>query len=136
MKTRRLPEFEELIKQLFGGKVEKQITDQDFLRIRKQPNVYIFTHGKPIDAMTSLYVIELFSRKFGVIEEVVTLEEKRNKGIGSNLVETAIKKAKELGCDCVELNVREDKPEVQRFYEGLGFTDRQNKAMRLWLKKA
>ena len=85
--------------------------------------------------MTMLYVVELFSRKFGVIEEVVTFSAYRNKGLGSSLVKKAINKAEKLGCDCVELNVREDKPEVQKFYEGLGFVDRKNKAMRLQLKK-
>ena len=71
-----------------------------------------------------MYVMKLFSRKLAVIEEVVTLKEYRNKGIGSKLVTSAINKAKELGCDCVELTVRQDNKDVQRFYENLGFKDR------------
>ena len=129
--------IKELMSSLFSGKFSKEIGPKNIYDVFKQKNYYMFPEyldGKII-AMTSMYVMELFSRKMAVIEEVVTLEEHRNKGIGSKLVEMAIAKAKELECDCVELNVRQDKPDVSRFYEGLGFKDRSNNAMRLWLKK-
>ena len=130
-------DIEKLILELFDGKFAKEYTDDDISRILNQDNVYFFFHrenGKVV-ALTVLYTVELFSRKLGVIEEVVTLSEYRNRGIGSSLIRRAIKKAKELGLTCIELNVREDKPGVQRFYENLGFYDRKNRAMRLWVNK-
>lgn len=130
-------DVEKLIAELFDNKFKKKFNKDDVVRIMNQDNVYVFFHtdnGK-IVAMTVLYVVELFSRKLGVIEEVVTLKTHRNRGIGSSLIRRAIKKAKELELTCVELNVKEDSPEIQKFYENLGFYDRKNKAMRLWINK-
>ena len=128
--------YEKLIYELFDKKFKKKLTAPDLARVEEQDNVHIFTHQEDgqIVAMTVLYVVHLFSRNLGVIEEVVTLDKYRNKGIGSSLVKEAIEKAKELELDCVELNVPERKPAVVKFYEGLGFKDRKNKAMRLWIK--
>ena len=127
---------EQLILELFDGKFKKQVSQKDIYDVFKQKNYHMFPEFKDgkIVAMVSLYIMNLFSRKNAVIEEVVTLKEFRNKGIGSKLVNMAVDKAKELGCDCIELNVRHDKPEVKRFYEGLGFKDRNNDSMRMLLK--
>jgi ribosomal protein S18 acetylase RimI-like enzyme len=98
-----------------------------------QPNVYFF--GERIEnrlvSVTTLYQVRLFSRHLGVIEEVVTLKEYRNRGISTRLVKEAIDYAKARGCTCVELTVREDRPEIQEFYKRLGFFDRNNRAMRI-----
>lgn len=130
-------QISKLIKELFSGKVEKTFTDKDISNVLNQSNVYTFFHreNNEVVAMLTLYVVYLFSRRLGVIEEVCTMKEYRNQGIGSGLVKKAIKKATDLGCNCIELNVRSDKPEIQKFYEGLGFIDRNNKSMRLWINK-
>lgn len=136
MKVINPEEIRELIFELFDKKFTREYTSEDINRVFSQNNVFPFVYyinGKMV-AMTMLYVVELFSRKLGVIEEVVTLSEFRNRGIGSGLVKKAIEKAREFGCDCVELTVREDRPQVQGFYQGLGFYDRNNKAYRLSLK--
>lgn len=78
-----------------------------------------------------LYTVSLPSRKLGVIEEVWTHEKYRRQGRARRLMERAIAKCKRMNLDCVELTVREDKPEIQEFYKSLGFTDRQNRAFRL-----
>lgn len=130
-------DIEKLIIDLFDKDIGKKIELEDFFRIVKQDNVSMFVNkedGKVV-SMLMMYVIELFSRKFAVIEEVVTLKEYRNQGKSSKLINNAIDKARKLGADCVELNVREDKPEVQKFYEHLGFYDRYNKSMRMWINK-
>ncbi len=129
-------EINQLILELFGGKIDKEYTEEDIHRIISQKNVFPFCHYKDdkLVAMVMLYIVELFSRKLGVIEEVVTLNEYRKQGIGSGLVNLAVDKAKLLGCDCVELTVHQDNPRVKRFYEGLGFSDRHNNSMRLWLR--
>lgn len=127
----------QLITELFDSKYTPELTNEKWEAVKSQPNIIIFyklEDSKPV-AMVTLYIINLFSRKLAVIEEVVTLEKYRNNGIGSALVKSAINEAKKEGCDCVELTCRDDKPEVKRFYEQLGFIDRHNTAMRLWITK-
>lgn len=126
-----------LLGELFDGKVTKDLTSLEVENILLQNNVYPFFEVKDnrIVGMAILYTINLLSRKLGVIEEVVTLKKYRGRGIGTSLIKAAIRKAQDLGLDCLELNVREDRPEVQRFYSQLGFYDRRNRSMRLWLNE-
>lgn len=130
-------DIEKLILELFDGKFTREYSNNDISRILNQNNVYFFffRENDKIVALTVLYVVELFSRKLGVIEEVVTLSEYRNRGIGSSLVRKAIEKAKQIKLTCIELTVREDNPKVKKFYENMGFSDRNNRAMRLWINK-
>lgn len=76
------------------------------------------------------YDVELPSRHLGMIEEVKTLNEYRKQGRATKLIKEAIEHAKSIGCTCVELTVRQDKPEIQAFYKSLGFKDRLNLAYR------
>lgn len=80
-----------------------------------------------------LYTVRLPSRYLGVIEEVQTVPEYRLQGRATKLMKKAIQKGKALGLDCIELTVRDDKPEVQEFYKSLGFFDRLNHSYRLKL---
>lgn len=80
-----------------------------------------------------LYRVELPSRRLAVIEEVWTHEGYRRQGRATKLIKEAIEVARGDGCTCVELTVREDRPDLQAFYESLGFKDRLNRAMRLAL---
>jgi ribosomal protein S18 acetylase RimI-like enzyme len=79
------------------------------------------------------YAVQLPTRHLGVIEEVQTAQEYREKGYATELILEAIAYAKSIGCTCVELTVREDKPKIQAFYQGFGFVDRLNRAYRLKL---
>jgi len=88
--------------------------------------------GKIVSSL-QLYIVKLPSRHLAVIEEVFTEEEHRNRGYATELIREAIDTARRVGCDCVELTVREDRPEIQKFYQSLGFFDRQNRAYRLIL---
>ncbi len=78
-----------------------------------------------------LYTVALPSRNLAVIEEVFTREDCRNEGRATKLIKEAIDLAKSLGASCIELTVREDKPEYQRFYEKFGFKSRENLSFRL-----
>lgn len=80
-----------------------------------------------------LYFVDLPSRKLAVIEEVWTKEEFRRQGRSRALMLQAIECAKKNGRDCVELTVRQDRPDIQGFYKSLGFFDRLNCAYRLKL---
>lgn len=91
-----------------------------------------FADGKEVSSL-EFYAVKLPSRFLGVIEEVQTLDEYRRRGYATELITQAISFAKESGCTCVELTVREDKPNVQELYKSLGFFDRLNRAYRLVL---
>lgn len=86
--------------------------------------------GKVVSSLY-FYIVKLPSRHLGVIEEVSTDPEYRRQGRATALIKKAIELGKEKGLDCIELTVREDKPEIQAFYKSLGFTDRLNRAYRL-----
>lgn len=88
--------------------------------------------GKVVSSL-QFYAVSLPSRHVGVIEEVQTKEEYRKRGYATELIKEAIAYAQGIGCTCVELTVREDKPNIQEFYKSFGFFDRQNRAYRLKL---
>lgn len=106
--------------------------------IREGGHMKLVQLRKKVDGqvVSSLYVywVDLPSRYLGVIEEVQTAEGHRRKGYATELIKDAIELCKAQGCTCVELTVREDKPEIQAFYQSLGFTDRLNRAYRLNLR--
>lgn len=82
-----------------------------------------------------LYTVKLPSRYLGVIEEVNTKLEYRSQGRATKLIQQAIEKGKELGLDCIELTVRNDKKLIQLFYKSFGFKDRFNQSYRLNLNE-
>ncbi|WP_280771614.1 GNAT family N-acetyltransferase [Salipaludibacillus daqingensis] len=55
------------------------------------------------------------------IEGVRTTSSSRSKGIGTELIRWAIKRAKERGCHLVQLTTDKERPDALRFYEKLGF---------------
>lgn len=88
--------------------------------------------GKVVSSL-QFYAVQLPSRYLGVIEEVATDEHYRKRGYATELITEAIAYARSIGCTCVELTVREDKPNIQEFYKSFGFFDRLNRAYRLKL---
>lgn len=89
--------------------------------------------GSLVVSSLYFYTVRLPSRYLGVIEEVQTHPDYRRQGRATALIQKAIEIGREKGLDCIELTVREDKPEIQAFYKSLGFTDRLNRAYRLTL---
>lgn len=69
-----------------------------------------------------LYVLknDLHSEPFGFLEDVFVQESHRKHGIGSQLVQMAIKEAKVQGCYKLVGNSRLSKENVHAFYEKLG----------------
>jgi GNAT superfamily N-acetyltransferase len=91
--------------------------------------------GGEVISSLEMYCVHLPSRYVCVIEEVWTREDHRKHGYATELINKALKEARDRGADCVELTVRQDKPHIKAFYESFGFTDRLNTAMRLTLKE-
>ncbi|MBM7095144.1 GNAT family N-acetyltransferase [Bacillus sp. H-16] len=55
------------------------------------------------------------------IEGVRTASASRSKGVGTELIKWAIKRAEERGCHLVQLTTDKERPDALRFYEKLGF---------------
>lgn len=89
--------------------------------------------NKQIISSLELNFIKLSGRYLATIEYMWTDEAYRKQGYATKLIQKAIGIAKGKGCDCIELTVREDRPDLQEFYKSFGFFDRCNRAMRLKL---
>ncbi len=68
------------------------------------------------------------------IHDVIVSSKYRGKGVGRALLNTIIKRANEIGCAKITLEVREDNHKAQKLYNSLGFKDDQPK-MYFWTKK-
>jgi GNAT superfamily N-acetyltransferase len=56
------------------------------------------------------------------IESVRVLEELRGQGIGAGMMEWAIERARQRGCNLMQLTSHKSREDAHRFYEKLGFT--------------
>jgi GNAT superfamily N-acetyltransferase len=59
--------------------------------------------------------------KRALIEGVRVHESARGKGLGRQMFEWAIARARDLGCHVVQLTTDKQRPDALRFYESLGF---------------
>lgn len=57
----------------------------------------------------------------GLIEGVRVVQDYRSQGVGRQLIQWAIERAKARGCRMVQLTTDKTRPEALRFYERLGF---------------
>lgn len=82
-----------------------------------------------------LYVIfnDLGRGPYGLLEDVFVEESARSCGVGTQLVKAAMEEAKARGCGRLICTSRYTRPEVHRWYEGLGFRD-YGKEFRMDLK--
>lgn len=97
-----------------------------WLEIYNDPNLFYFVievDGLLVSSCTLAVIKNLTrnARPYGLIENVVTREEFRNKGFGKTVLEAAIKTATENNCYKVMLLTGSKKPETLRFYEQAGF---------------
>ena len=74
------------------------------------------------------------AKPFLNIHDIIVSKNFRGKGVGKKLMEGIIKKAEELGCAKITLEVREDNHKAQQLYKSLGFFDCEPK-MYFWEKK-
>lgn len=85
----------------------------------------IASDGEKIVGRAYLYLLnnDLHDVPFGFIEDVFVEEDYRGQGIGTSLVEEAIKQARENKCHKVIMTSRYGKEKVHELYARLGFTD-------------
>ena len=76
-------------------------------------------------ARAYLYVMknDLHEEPFGLLEDVFIIDEFRGAGIGTELVNSIIAKAEELGCYKLIATSRSSRPRVHALYQKLGFAN-------------
>jgi GNAT superfamily N-acetyltransferase len=109
-----------------------------FERITSDPNqeliVIVNESGKIIGTL-QLSFIQYLTYQGGIraqIEAVRVHEQYRGQGIGLQLLEWAIQRAKEKGAHVVQLTTDKKRPEALTFYKKLGFTN-SHEGMKLHL---
>jgi GNAT superfamily N-acetyltransferase len=96
--------------------IEEKILSSDYYKFE-----YII-EGKIIGrAFLFLIYNDLHSKPYGLLEDVFIEEKYRGKGIGKELVQRVIEKAKEFGCYKLIATSRFERENVHRLYENLGF---------------
>ena len=77
-------------------------------------------------ARAYLYIMhnDLHQEPFGLLEDVYVAENKRGKGLGTQLVQQVIQAAKEQGCYKLIATSRKSRPQVHQMYNRLGFQER------------
>jgi ribosomal protein S18 acetylase RimI-like enzyme len=60
------------------------------------------------------------------LEDLYVHEEARGAGLGRDLTEAAVARARERGCVRIELDVNEDNPAALALYESVGFSNRSD----------
>ena len=74
-------------------------------------------------ARAYLYILfnDLHEKPFGFLEDVFVDKDSRGKGIGKQIIKTAIKEAKKQGCYKLIATSRYSRKKVHEFYKGLRF---------------
>lgn len=74
-------------------------------------------------AHTFLYIMhnDTRNKNFGLMEDVFVDESLRGQGVGTELVNKVIEKAKEIGCYKLIATSRHGRDELHKWYEKLGF---------------
>ncbi len=77
-------------------------------------------------ARAYLYIMHnaLHQEPFGLLEDVYVTENKRGKGLGTQLVQQVIQAAKEQGCYKLIATSRKSRSQVHQMYNKLGFQER------------
>lgn len=96
--------------------------------IYNDPNLYYIVAEKDgmLLATCNITIIKNLTRSarpYGLIENVVTHKEYRNKGLGKQVIKQAVEIARSKGCYKVMLLTGSKKEETLNFYRSCGFRD-------------
>ncbi len=85
----------------------------------------VFEHEKEligVATFTAEEPYEIFSRgKYAKVNEIYVKKDFRKQGIGSELLDKLFERAKELGCEQIELNVNVENEAAKELYKNKGF---------------
>ena len=134
LEEKELPSLLELYRQLssINNIISESATKTIWESIQKQ-NIKYFVAKENGKIIASCYICVIPNltrngRPIGFIENVITDEAYRRKGIGRVVMENAIKYAKELNCYKILLQSGSKRTDAHRFYESLGFDGESKKA--------
>ncbi|MEM5593330.1 GNAT family N-acetyltransferase [Niallia circulans] len=99
---------------------------QAFQAIAEDPNneLVVACFGNEIVGVQQITFTPYITHQGGwraTIEGVRTASSVRGKGVGTQLINWAIERAKERGCHLIQLTTDKQRPDALRFYERLGF---------------
>ena len=97
---------------------------------------FIAKENEKIIASCYICIIPNLTREgksIGFIENVITDIKYRKKGIGKNIMENAIKYAKEQNCYKILLQSGNEREDAHKFYESIGFDEKSKKAFEMRL---
>ena len=129
----------ELYRQLEpNDEIINEITAKNIWKIIKTQNIKYFIAKDNGKIVASCYIcivpnLTRNGRSIGFIENVITDKEYRGKGIGKNIMENAIKYAKDQNCYKAILQSGNKRTDAHKFYEILGFDGESKKAFDLRL---
>jgi ribosomal protein S18 acetylase RimI-like enzyme len=132
-KEKDIPRMLELYQQLsFDAKTYVKAPEADCRRVLKEIdknpdyNMLVAEENGEVVGTTFLAILPGFAhttRSFAVIEYVVVDEKCRGKGVGKQLMEACMAKAKAAGCYKVMLASSKSRTRAHKFYRGLGFEE-------------
>jgi ribosomal protein S18 acetylase RimI-like enzyme len=108
------------------------VTAEQLQRIIEDPAITLFVaedDGNIVGTLT-LAAFEVPSGRRAIIEDVVTDEEARGKGVASALVQAALAHAASIGSRTVDLTSRPSREAANRLYLKLGFEQRATNVYR------
>ncbi|AYV70855.1 GNAT family N-acetyltransferase [Bacillus sp. PK3-056] len=99
---------------------------QAFQAIAEDPNneLVVACFGNEVVGVQQITFSPYITHQGGwraTIEGVRTVSSVRGKGVGTQLINWAIERAKERGCHLIQLTTDKQRPNAMRFYERLGF---------------
>lgn len=120
-------EIYELICLLEDIRIPPDLFDPIFEKNLADSSIFYFVseHDLKITGFMSLHIQHLLHHwgKVAEIQELCVQTDDRNKGTGKMLLETAIKTAKENGCELIELAANNKRTKAHGFYSKNGFNN-------------
>jgi PhnO protein len=110
----------EIINLLEHNKLDEELIKQKFLNCLKSQNQYYFiaeVNLNPV-AFAALNIQSPLhnTNSIAEIQELVVLDNYRNTGVGSSLIDFLTNIAKECGCETIELASNANRIDAHRFY--------------------
>jgi ribosomal protein S18 acetylase RimI-like enzyme len=117
-----------VVKTLYGQLTpDLSNVDRDFPAIVRDPNsicLLVEVRNQPIGMVICYVRTSLSSGTKMIIDDIVIDRNCRGQGYGRSVIKHCVGLAKARSLDCIELACSLSKPELHRFYEGVGFKHR------------
>lgn len=114
---------------------ERHVSRHELEEITHDPNIVLMVarNENKIIGMGAIYVIRKIGNRKVYIEDIIVDEAYRNQGIGGKLMNALIEAAQGFGARSAELMTRTDRKDAHRFYEKLGFVNKNRYVYKLEL---